>query len=52
MESHGRPGRVQVSRSTYELLKNELAFCKPEVVEVKGKGNLETYLLEDAVLGK
>ena len=52
MESHGRPGRVRVSRSTYELLKNELAFCKPEVVEVKGKGNLETYLLEDAVPGK
>ena len=45
MESHGVPGRVQVTRSTYERLRDTHDFEPRGVVDVKGKGPIETYLL-------
>ncbi len=45
MEAQGVPGRVQISRSTYELLKNGFE-CEPRgVVDIKGKGTMETWFL-------
>ncbi len=45
MESHGVPGRIQLSSTTYELVKDEFV-CEPRgVVEVKGKGPMETWFL-------
>ncbi len=45
MESHGEPGRIQVTRSTYELIRDEYA-CEPRgTVTIKGKGELETWYL-------
>ena len=45
MESHGLPGHIQISRATYEHLKDDFE-CEPRgTVEVKGKGELETWLL-------
>jgi adenylate cyclase len=45
MESHGAPGRIQITRATYELLRDEFD-CEPRgVVEIKGKGELETWYL-------
>jgi adenylate cyclase len=45
MESHGAPGRIQITRATYELLGDEFE-CEPRgMVEVKGKGQLETWYL-------
>jgi adenylate cyclase len=45
MESHGMPGRIQISRATYELLKDEFE-CEPRgSVDVKGKGEMETWYL-------
>jgi class 3 adenylate cyclase len=46
MESHGRPGLIQVSEPTRELLDGRYAFSGPAVTEVKGKGALTTYFLE------
>ena len=45
MESHGLPGKIQISRDTFELLKDEF-ICEPrgELI-VKGKGQMETWLL-------
>jgi class 3 adenylate cyclase len=45
MESHGTPGRIQVTRATYELLKDEFAFEARGTVDVKGKGHMETWYL-------
>ena len=45
MESHGLPGRIQVSESTYRLLCGEYEFEDRGEIEVKGKGRLRTYLL-------
>ncbi len=48
LESHGQPGRLHVSDKTYEMLKDKMSFCNPRIVELKGKGKMETYLLRPA----
>ena len=45
MESHGTPGRIQVTRATYELLKDEFDFESRGTIVVKGKGEVETWYL-------
>ena len=45
MESHSTPGEIQITRATYELLKDEFV-CRPRgAIEVKGKGRMETWYL-------
>jgi adenylate cyclase len=45
MESHGTPGQIQVTRATYELLKDEFDLEKRGTVAIKGKGDVETWYL-------
>jgi guanylate cyclase len=46
MESHGVPGEIQITRATYELVKDEFD-CRPRgTISVKGKGEMETWYLE------
>ena len=45
MESHGAPGRAQITRATYELLADEFE-CEPRgTIAVKGKGEIEVWYL-------
>jgi adenylate cyclase len=45
MESHGTPGRIQITRATYELLADEFE-CEPRgTISVKGKGEIEVWYL-------
>jgi adenylate cyclase len=45
MESSGIPGSIQVTRATYELIEDAVV-CEPRgSVAVKGKDEMETYLL-------
>ena len=45
MESHGTPGRIQITRATYELLADEFE-CEPRgPIAVKGKGEIEAWYL-------
>ena len=45
MESQGASGRIQITRVTYELLKDEFE-CEPRgTIAVKGKGDMETWYL-------
>jgi adenylate cyclase len=45
MESHGAPGRIQITRATYELLADEFE-CEPRgTIAVKGKGEVEVWYL-------
>ncbi|HUG29079.1 MAG TPA: adenylate/guanylate cyclase domain-containing protein [Candidatus Limnocylindria bacterium] len=45
MESAGTPDRIQITRATYELIKDEFE-CEPRgTVTVKGKGEMETWYL-------
>jgi adenylate cyclase len=45
MESHGTPGRIQITHSTYELLANEFEFEPRGTITVKGKGEVEAWYL-------
>jgi class 3 adenylate cyclase len=45
MESTGVPGEIQVTRNVYERLKNSFEFESRGVIKVKGKGDVETWLL-------
>jgi guanylate cyclase len=45
MESHGVPGRIQVSNGTYHLLRDDFDLEPRGVIEVKGIGPMETWLL-------
>ncbi len=46
MESHGKIGEIQVSSSTYELLKHKYVLEKRGIVQVKGRGEMITYWLK------
>jgi adenylate cyclase len=49
MESHGVPGRIHISAATYEMIKDEFA-CEPRgTIDVKGKGEMETWFVERRV---
>jgi class 3 adenylate cyclase len=46
MESHGVPGRIHISEATYELVNQEF-ICEPRGgIEVKGKGEMQTWFVE------
>jgi class 3 adenylate cyclase len=46
MEHYGEPGRIAVSAATREILGNCFRFEARELIEVKGKGPMETFFLE------
>jgi len=45
MESHGVPGRIQVTAATAERLRAGYHFEPRGRIEVKGKGSVETCFL-------
>jgi len=45
MESLGVPGRIQVTSSVFERLRDRYEFEERGVIDVKGKGMLPTYFL-------
>ncbi|MEG4290811.1 adenylate/guanylate cyclase domain-containing protein [Microcoleus sp. C2C3] len=45
MESHGVPGRIQVSSYTYELLRDKYEFEERGSIDIKGQGEMRTYFL-------
>ena len=45
MESTGVPGQIQVTRSVYERLKDRFDLESRGAINVKGKGEIETWLL-------
>ena len=45
MESHGTPGEIHVSESTFHLLRDRYRFDDRGVIDVKGKGPMRTYFL-------
>ncbi len=48
MESHGLPGRIQISAVTNQLIEKDF-YCQPRgMIEVKGKGEMNTWFLVGA----
>ncbi len=46
MESHSLPGAIHVTAEIHEALSGRFRFRPRGLVEIKGKGNLETYFLK------
>ncbi len=45
MESHGVPGKIQITQTTYMLIEDKF-ICDPRgTVELKGKGQMATWFL-------
>ncbi|MFP5270247.1 adenylate/guanylate cyclase domain-containing protein [Coleofasciculus sp.] len=44
MESHGIPGKIQVTEATYKLCQDKFLFEKRGQIQIKGKGKMTTYL--------
>jgi len=45
MESHSESGKIQITRATYELVRDEFACDYVGEITVKGKGKLEAWYL-------
>ena len=45
MESHGVAGKIQCTETIYQLLQPTFEFENRGLIEVKGKGNMQTYFL-------
>ncbi len=44
-ESYSEPGKIQVTKTTYQYLKDDYLFDYQGKIEVKGKGVIETWFL-------
>jgi class 3 adenylate cyclase len=51
MESHGSPGQIQVSSSTYHCLRDRYVLRERGSIEIKGKGSMDTYFLDGKMPG-
>jgi guanylate cyclase len=51
MESHGTADCIQITRSTWELLRHDFVTEPLGTVDVKGKGAVETWRLVGPVVG-
>jgi len=49
MESSGMPGKVNISGTTYELVKDRFRFVHRGKVNVKHKDDVEMYFVEDKI---
>jgi class 3 adenylate cyclase len=49
MESQGVAGCIQVTEATYQLLKNKYRLEQRSAINIKGKGEMITYLLQGQI---
>ncbi|KAL0483827.1 adenylate cyclase [Acrasis kona] len=52
MESTGIPGKIQITRDTYERVHDLFSFEERDGVVVKGKGTMTTYILSGEMTSK
>ncbi|MEQ9148789.1 MAG: adenylate/guanylate cyclase domain-containing protein [Cytophagales bacterium] len=46
MESSGEPGKINISESTFQLVKNDFDFDNRGKIHVKGKGKVEMHFVK------
>jgi len=46
MESNGRGGCIQITKATYDLIKDDFACTPQGTIDVKGKGEMEVWHVE------
>jgi adenylate cyclase len=47
MEAHGETGKLHISNQTYELVKNEFKCIHRGNINIKGKGEMKTWFIEE-----
>lgn len=52
MESHSIPMHINISETTHNLIKSEYDFIEREPVEVKGKGFMKMFFVENKKIAK
>ena len=45
MEKYGADNKIHISTDTYKLIKNKYTFSEKNIIDIKGKGKMETYYL-------
>ncbi|MBC7788196.1 MAG: adenylate/guanylate cyclase domain-containing protein [Methylophilaceae bacterium] len=50
MEKTSFSNQIQVSQSTYDLIKNDFVFEARGAIDIKGKGKVETYILKSKIV--
>jgi adenylate cyclase len=45
LEKHGLPGRIHVSNEVRQALENRYEFESRGLIDIKGKGKMETFFL-------
>lgn len=45
MESHGKPGKIQINESTYQMLEDDFECERRGLIQIKGKGEMETWFV-------
>ncbi len=48
MESHGVPGKIQITEATYDLIKDDFVCTSRGPITIKGKASMSTWYLESA----
>jgi adenylate cyclase len=43
MESHGQGGIIQITRATYELIKDDFVCAPQGAINIKGKGEMDVW---------
>jgi class 3 adenylate cyclase len=46
MESNSEPMRINVSETTWQLIRDQFKFTARDPMEIKGKGRMKMYFLE------
>ncbi len=46
MENHSEPMRINISETTWEMVKNDFDFTPRQSIEVKGKGPMRMYFVD------
>jgi len=46
MEKYGMDNKIHISTNTYNLVKDKYTFSEKNIINVKGKGSMETYYLK------
>ncbi|MEG2162792.1 MAG: adenylate/guanylate cyclase domain-containing protein, partial [Chryseobacterium sp.] len=49
MEQNSEKGRINISESTYQLVKNDFNFEFRGKIETKGKGAMEMYFVNSSI---
>lgn len=52
MQSHGAPGSIHVTQRTHGLLSKKYSFEDRGIIDVKGKGQMQTYFLRSKNRGQ